>query len=66
MTGNSLVFQSRIQRHLAMNSIPIMLFGTLCLLPTPCFADSHDYGEGMQNLSASKILDNANGSHDHW
>lgn len=49
-----------------MNSIPIMLFGTLCLLPTPCFADSHDYGEGMQNLSASKILDNANGSHDHW
>jgi hypothetical protein len=66
MTGNSLVFQSRHQRHLAMNSIPGMLFGTLCLLCTPCFAGSHDYGEGLQNLSSSRVLDNGNGSHDHW
>jgi len=49
-----------------MNSIPILLASALCSLCTPSFANNSDYGEGLQNLTPSKTLENTDGSRDHW
>lgn len=49
-----------------MNTFSALLFGALCTLSTHGIADSKDYGEGLQNLSDSTLLKNADGSHDHW
>ncbi|MBF6042499.1 trypsin-like peptidase domain-containing protein [Pseudomonas sp. P154a] len=49
-----------------MNSIPVLFISALCSLCLPCFADTRDYGENLQNLAASRVLKNIDGSQDHW
>lgn len=36
------------------------------LLGTHALADDRDYGEGLQPLEPSRLLDNADGRYDHW
>lgn len=49
-----------------MKSIPLLLIGALCSLGPPSVAQSRDYGESLQNIATSKVLENADGTHDHW
>lgn len=49
-----------------MNPIPVIFIGALISLCPPCFAETKDYGEKMQNMAASKVLNNIDSSHDHW
>lgn len=49
-----------------MNSIPLLLASAVCSLCTPSFADGRDYGEGLLNLTPSVVLENTDGSRDHW
>lgn len=49
-----------------MNPIPLLLTSAMCSLSAPCFANGSDYGEGLQNLTPSVVLENTNGSRDHW
>ncbi|WP_458378009.1 trypsin-like serine peptidase [Pseudomonas fluorescens] len=49
-----------------MNPIPLLLTSAMCSLSAPCFANGSDYGEGLQNLAPSVVLENTNGSRDHW
>ncbi|SIR46443.1 MAG: trypsin-like serine peptidase [Pseudomonas rhizophila] len=49
-----------------MKSISFLLTGLLCSLSLQGIAHSQDFGEGMQNFTASKVLENADGSHNHW
>lgn len=49
-----------------MNSIPLLVISAVCSLCTPCFANGSDYGEGLQNLTPSLVLENTDGSRDHW
>lgn len=49
-----------------MRSISFLLLGVLGSLSSQGMAQNKDYGENMQNFTASKVLENADGSHDHW
>jgi len=49
-----------------MKSISLLLTGMLCSLCLQGIAHSRDYGEGMQNFTTSKVLENADGTHNHW
>lgn len=49
-----------------MNATHVFLSSALCLVCTPGFANSIDYGEGLQSLEPSRLLDNTDGARDHW
>lgn len=49
-----------------MNPFHVLLTSALCSMCAPCFANSNDYGEGLQNLAPSKVLENTDGARDHW
>jgi len=49
-----------------MKMIHWLLSGLLCLSGSLSVAHGKDYGEGVQNFTESKILNNKDGSHDHW
>ncbi|WLG95509.1 serine protease [Pseudomonas sp. FP198] len=49
-----------------MKTIYLLLGGLLCLSGALSVAHGKDYGEGVQNFTDSKILNNKDGSHDHW
>lgn len=49
-----------------MKSISFLLIGVLCSLGLQGIAHSRDYGENLQNFTTSKVLENADGSHNHW
>lgn len=49
-----------------MKSIFSLLIGALCSLVEPDNAYSKDYGEELQNFTASKVLENADESRNHW
>ncbi|WP_458129030.1 trypsin-like serine peptidase [Pseudomonas sp. Z2-11] len=49
-----------------MKTIYLLLGGLFCLSGALSVAHGKDYGEGVQNFADSKILNNKDGSHDHW
>ncbi|TWC14879.1 MULTISPECIES: serine protease [unclassified Pseudomonas] len=49
-----------------MKTLFFLLVGALYSLAPNAIAHPLDYGENMQNFTASKVLENADGSYNHW
>ncbi|WP_434561134.1 trypsin-like serine peptidase [Pseudomonas sp. R1-6] len=49
-----------------MRSILFPLMAVLCVSALQGIAHSKDYGDGLQNFAASRVLENADGKYDYW
>lgn len=49
-----------------MTPIPLLLSSALALMGSSAFANTPDYGEGVENWSTATTLYNSDGSLDHW
>lgn len=44
----------------------LFFISVTCSLGPPCVAQNRDYGESLEKFTASRVLQNLDGSHDHW